>query len=169
MPALPALPPGRAQIRVLMSPGRAGIMSHMPQAGQGSVPPCPQAGQRSASLNGPRQDRDQCPQGPPDHAETCSRAGRRQGCPCTRSPQPPHVPHLTLHVSHPCGVTPLHDTQVGCRFLRGGARQGGCLRNWSRVNAVTLNVSRNNDFKNVSFCKLIKARACIPSSRGSEL
>lgn len=132
MPVLPALPPGRAQIRVLMSPGRAGIMSHMPQAGQGSVPPCPQAGQRSASLHGPRQDRDQCPQGPSGHAETCSRAGRRQGCPSpqgtllTQSPQPPspHVPHLTLHMSHPCGVTPLHDTQVGCRLLRGGSTPG---------------------------------------------
>lgn len=151
--------PGRAGISAPMSPGRTAI----------SISPWPQAGQGSVSPGTPRPCRD-LQQGREETGVSVPSGNPPYTIPTALSPPPPrHVPHLTVHVSHPCGVTLCHDTQVGCRFLKGGARQGGCLRNWSRVNGVTLNVSRNNDFKNVSFCKLIKARARIPSSRGSEL
>lgn len=102
--------PGRAGISAPMSPGRTAI----------SISPWPQAGQGSVSPGTPRPCRD-LQQGREETGVSVPSGNPPYSIPTA---PPPHVPHLTLHMSHPCGVTPLHDTKVGCRLLRGGSTPG---------------------------------------------
>ena len=124
-----------------MSPDGAGI----------SVPRGSQDMQSPATGQGG--DRGVCPLGDPSLLNPHS-----SPCPPCYSPRAPSL------WGDPSSVTPRWGAGP-----QGGAHGSSRLRNWSRVNAVTLNMSGNNDFKNVSFCKLIKAHARVPGSRGSEL
>lgn len=140
--------PGRAGITAPVSPGRTRI--NIPAVMRQGRDPCPQAGPGQGSVTPGRAGTGSvspCPQtgtgsvspGTPNHAEPCSSTGGdSSGVPWGPLLAPSHTP------------CPLPDPQ-------GGAQRSGHRSNWSRGNAGTLNMAGNNDFKNVSFCKLIKA------------
>lgn len=119
---------GRAEISVPMAPGRTGISvpmasrqgrdpyCHILGQGRNQCPPCPQEREGSASSGTPRACRDLW-QGRQETGLSIP-----SGTPPCSIPTAPHIPHLTLHVPHPCGVAPLRDTRSGCRSPRQNAQ-----------------------------------------------